>query len=130
MGRFLMYASIAALAVFVFSAYVLLEHGGKSIGADRSHSIHDLSEQYPVFEGTSLTTQGQLSFSEEHDRYQIVDEGNFALIISSYHDTDALAGLVGTRVRVTGTFHNNDELGLHIDAEAVVPVTTPAPVGP
>jgi hypothetical protein len=121
MGRLVMYLTIVLLAVFVATSYGLMEHGGGSISANRDVQIANLG---PAHDGTDIVTEGELSYSWEHRRYQVVDAGE-ALIISSYHDEQALNELRGVRVQVSGTFHTGGELGYHIDANAVLPVESP-----
>lgn len=122
MGRTLMYAAIAALAVFVLSATFVLKHGGESVASVQQVSVHDLTTGPSRFEGQPVTTVGTLSFSEEHDRYQIVDEGNFAVIIREYAGEDRLGSLTGVRVRVSGVFGSDRESGVYIDARYIGPV--------
>lgn len=122
MGRTLMYAAIAALAVFVLWATFVLKHGGESVASVQQVSVHDLTTGPSRFEGQPVTTVGTLSFSEEHDRYQIVDEGNFAVIIREYVGEELLGGLTGVRVRVSGVFGSDEESGVYIDARYVGPV--------
>ncbi|MCH7809175.1 MAG: hypothetical protein IH863_01175 [Chloroflexi bacterium] len=122
MGRTLMYAAITALAVLVLSATFLLKHGGESVASVQHVSVHDLTSGPSRFDGDSVTTVGVLGFSEEHDRYQLVGEGNFAVIIREYTGEDPLDGLVGREVRVRGVFGSDQELGVHIDASYIGPV--------
>ena len=122
MGRTLMYAAITALAVLVLSATFLLRHGGESVASVQHVSVHDLTSGPSRFDGEVVTTVGVLGFSEEHDRYQLVAEGNFAIIIREYAGENPLDGLVGREVRVRGVFGSDQELGVHIDASYVGPV--------
>ena len=122
MGRTLMYAAITALAVFVLSAMLLLNHGGESAASAQHVSVHDLTAGPSRFEGKEVTTVGVLSFSEEHDRYELVGEANFAVIIREYTGENPLDVLVGREVRVRGVFGHDPESGVHIDASYVAPV--------
>ena len=117
-GRFLMYATIAALAVFVLSSYVLLQHGGGSIAAVQTVSIQDLTSGSRSFENKPVTTEGVLSYSNEHGEYQIV-ENEFAVIIKDQDTNNDPVEFDGERVRVSGTFRTSDELGAYIDAHAI-----------
>jgi hypothetical protein len=121
MGRTLMYTTIAALAVFVASTYSIVEHGGGSIGAVRRLSIHDLTAAAPAYDGSDVSTTGILDYAEEHGRYEIVDEGNFSVIIREYADEASLERLLGLHVTVTGEFGWDDEYGTFIDAASVHP---------
>lgn len=122
MGRTLMYAAITALAALVLSATFLLKHGGESVASAQHVSVHDLTSGPSRFDGDSVTTVGVLSFSEEHDRYELVGEANFAVIIRKYTGDNPLDGLVGRKVRVRGVFGIDPESGVHIDASYVGPV--------
>lgn len=122
MGRTLMYAAITALAALILSATFLLNHGGESIASIEHVSVHDLTTGPSRFEGKSVTTVGVLGFSEEHDRYQLAGEGNFAVIIREYAGEVPLDPLVGRTVRVRGVFGSDRELGVIIDASYIGPV--------
>jgi len=122
MGRTLMYAAITALAVVVLSATFFLNHGGESIASVEHVSVHDLTSGPGRFEGKPVSTVGVLGFSEEHDRYQLVGEGNFAVVIREHAGGDSLDGLLGRDVRVRGVFGSDQELGVIIDASYIGPV--------
>ena len=122
MGRTLMYAVITALAVLVLSATFLLKHGGESVASVQHVSVHDLTSGPSHFDGASVTTVGVLGFSDEHDRYQLVAEGNFAIIIREYAGENPLDGLLGREVRVRGVFGSDSESGVYIDASYAGPV--------
>ena len=127
MGRLLMYGTLALLAIFVLATYTLLEHGGGSIAApdpngrprDRDVSIHDLTLDPGRYLGDEIITEGTLSYSTGHDRYQIVDDGNYAVIIRNYGNTAKLESLEGVRVRVQGTFGQDSVFGVFIDPESL-----------
>ncbi len=122
MGRTLMYATITALAVLVLSATFLLKHGGESIASVQHVSVHDLTSGPSHFDGDSVTTVGVLGISEEHDRYELVGDGSFAIIIREYAGGDPLDDLVGREVRVRGVFGIDQESGVYIDASYIGPV--------
>ena len=122
MGRTLMYAAITALAVLIISATFFLKHGGESVASVEHVSVHDLTVGPSRFEGKSVTTVGVLGFSEEHDRYELIGEGNFAVVIREYVGGEPLDGLVGREVRVRGLFGSDRELGVYIDASYIGPV--------
>ena len=124
MGRTLMYAAITALAALVLSATFLLNHGGESLASVQQVSVHDLTGGPGLFEGRTVSTVGVLGFSDEHDRYQLVDaeEGQFAVIIRRYTGDDPLDALLGREVRVRGIFGSDAESGVYIDASYVGPV--------
>jgi len=73
------------------------------------------------------TSDGILTYCEEHDRDQVVDDGNFAVSIKDYDDEDDLEELTGQRVRVSGVFNYEDDFGVFIEADIVeaVPDATP-----
>ena len=122
MGRTLMYAAITALAVLVLSATFVLKHGGESIASVQHVSVHDLTSGPSHFDGDSVTTVGVLGISEEHDSYELVGEGSFAIIIREYAGESRLDGLVGREVRVRGVFGIDQESGVFIDASYIGPV--------
>ena len=122
MGRTLMYAAITALAVLVLSATFLLKHGGESIASVQHVSVHDLTSDPSHFDGDSVTTVGVLGISEEHDRYELVGDGSFAVIIREYAGEDPLNGLIGREVRFRGVFGIDQESGVYIDASYIGPV--------
>jgi len=119
MGRALMYAALAGLAVFVLSATFILDHGGESIAAVQSVTVHDLTSSPNSWDGSPVSVDGMFSYGEEHAEYQLVDEGNFAVLIRKHHVSTDLSDLVGQRVRVSGVFGIDDDLGVYIDADAV-----------
>ncbi|MEX0683633.1 MAG: hypothetical protein WD904_12970 [Dehalococcoidia bacterium] len=119
MGRAFMYAALVALAVFVLSATFVLEHGGASIAAVQHILIHDLTTSPEAYEGTPITTEGTLTFSDEHDRHQLVGDGNLAVIIREYHGKFDLADLEGREVEISGQFGIDDDFGVYIDADFV-----------
>ncbi len=122
MGRTLMYAAITALAVLVLSATFVLKHGGESIASVQHVSVHDLTSGPSHFDGDSVTTVGVLGISEEHDRYELIGDGSFAVIIREYTVDSRLDRLVGREVRVRGVFGIDQESGVYIDASYIGPV--------
>ncbi len=122
MGRTLMYAAITALAVLVLSATFVLKHGGESIASAQHVSVHDLTAGPSRFEGKAVATVGVLRFNEDHDRYELIGEENFAVIIREYTGENPLDVLVGRKVRVRGVFGHDPESGVHIDASYIGPV--------
>jgi hypothetical protein len=122
MGRALMYTAIAALAVFVLLATFVLQSGGESIAAVQHVSVHDLTSGPARYVGYPVTTEGALTYSDEHERFEIVAEGDFAILIREYHGDAIISEYVGEEVRVSGTFGFEDEFGVYIDADVVAPV--------
>ncbi|HUF52246.1 MAG TPA: hypothetical protein VMR52_00545 [Dehalococcoidia bacterium] len=121
MGRAFMYASLVVLAVFVLTATFALEHGGKSIASVQDVSIHDISSIPPRFIDAHVTTTGTLSYSDEHELYQVTGEANTALVIRKYHGHRDLGTVVGREVRVNGVVGSEDFTGVYIDADSVEP---------
>ena len=119
MGRFFMYAAIGALALFVVATYSIVEHGGGKISAVQQLSVHQLTSAAPAYQGGSVTTTGLLSYSEEHEWYELVDDANYAVVIRNYDDEESLAGLLGALVTVAGEFNFDDEIGTYIDATSI-----------
>jgi hypothetical protein len=121
-----MYGSLVALAVFVLSATFILDHGGESIAAVQSVTVHDLTMSPNNWDGSPISVDGTLGYSEEHDEYQLVDEeASYAVLVRKHHVSTALAELVGKQVRVSGVFGIDDDLGVYIDADAIQ--LSPAP---
>jgi hypothetical protein len=121
MGRVSMYAALVVLAVFVLTATFAMDHGGKSIALVQEATIHDISSIPPRFEGEHVTTTGTLSYSDEHDLYQIVGEANTAVVIREYHGHRDLSAFVGRDVRVNGVVGSEERTGVYIDADTVEP---------
>jgi hypothetical protein len=128
MGRTLMYGTIVLLAVFVLLSTFILDHGGKSIASVQHVTIRDITTSPAQFEGVPVTTQGTLSFSEEHDHYQLVDPEGIAVLIREYDGDIPLQGILGQEVRVSGEFGSDAELGAYIDAHFAGPVHDDVPV--
>jgi hypothetical protein len=64
--------------------------------------------------------------TEEHAEYQLVDdEANYAVLVRKHHVSTDLSDLVGQRVRVSGVFGIDGDLGVYIEADAIQ--VSPAP---
>jgi hypothetical protein len=113
-GRFITYSVIALLVGFVLVTTFALQHGGSSVAAVRSVTIHDLVAAPALHEGETVKTVGDLSFSPEHGLYQIVDEEGLAIVIRD-HQGD-ISSLVGRSVEVSGRFDFDRDTGLYIEA--------------
>jgi hypothetical protein len=123
LGRFLLYLFIVVLALFVLASYTLIQNGGgHPIAAVQQVSVHDLTTQAPLYEGHTIVTTGRLSFSDEHGRYQLVDDANFAVVIKDFPD-EQLELLKDMNVKVSGMFGYERDLGVFIEADVVTPVT-------
>jgi hypothetical protein len=103
----------------VVATYSVVEHGGGSIAAVQARSVHDLTAGAPAYEGATVTTYGRLAYSEEHDRYELVDEVDYSIIIREYDNEAELADLEGRWVTVAGKFGADRENGIYIDATSV-----------
>ncbi len=119
LGRVLMYSLLLALALFVLLVTFLAERGGGSTSTVAQVSIRSLRSAPQIYDGQTVTTDGVLSFSQEHGLYQIADDSNQAVLIRKYRDEEALKALSGQRVRATGQFGSNAEDGIYIDADVV-----------
>ena len=120
MGRFLVYACILVLAVFVLAAAFLLQTGGKSSSGAMPVSVHDLSVAPQAHADERVATTGVLRFLHEPDDHFVVTADGLAIIILGY-DEAALRALDGQTVTVTGRFGFNRETVPYIDAESVTP---------
>ena len=118
MGRFLVYACILVLAVFVLAAAFLLQTGGKSSSGAMAVSVHDLSVAPQAHAEERVTTTGVLRFLHEPDDHFIVTADGLGVIVRDY-DEGALRALDGRAVTVTGRFGFDAETGTYIDAENV-----------
>ncbi|TMB99097.1 MAG: hypothetical protein E6J42_04205 [Chloroflexi bacterium] len=118
MGRFLMYAVIGALALFVLSAGLLLEHGGGSSVAVADVTLHDLRLRPEVYKGQKVVLPGTLRYSSEVHHYQVVDGEQQTVVISGYDETQ-LRPLEGKTVEVAGRFDFDTDTGIYIDADTV-----------
>src|SRR4030066_114865 len=113
MGRFLVYACILVLAVFVLAVAFLLQASGKSSSGALPVSGHDLSgaPQAPAEERVAPT--GVLRFLHEPDDHFIVTADGLGVIVRGY-DEDALRALDGQTGTVTGRFGFDEERGTSI----------------
>jgi len=119
MGRFLMYFTIGALAVFVLVASLLLQHGGGSTAAISQVSVHDLGLTPPLYRGKVVTTEGLLNFNPDRSRYEITDGTSLAIMIRTSPPAADLESLSGKRVRVTGRFDFDETSGIYMDADVI-----------
>ncbi len=119
MGRFLMYFTIGALAVFVLVASLLLQHGGGSTAAVSQVSVHDLGASPPQYQGKVVITEGLLNFNQDRSRYEIIDGTSLPIMIRTYPPAADLESLRGNRVRVTGRFDFDETSGIYMDADAI-----------
>ena len=120
MGRFLMYACLLVLAVFVLSAAFLLQSGGGTSSAAMPVSVHDLSTAPEEHDDERVSTTGVLRFLHEPDDHFVVTAEGLGVIVRGY-DEAALRALDGQTVTVTGRFGFDKETGTYIDAESVTP---------
>lgn len=123
MGRFLMYFVLTALAVFVISAYTLLNHGGGAIGSGFGFQVGALIDQGPVQDDSRVLVTGTLEYDARNDEYRLT-EADRSIFIRGYDGDTDLLPLVGEQVRVSGKFNYPDR---SLDAESVVPALTPTP---
>jgi hypothetical protein len=119
MGRFLVYLSITALALFVLAAVFLFQTGGGSSSAATSVSVHDLSVAPEAHAAERVVTTGVLRFLHEPDDHFAVTADGLAVIVRFYEA--ALRPLDGRTVTVTGRFGYDKESGTYIEAESVTP---------
>ena len=116
MGRFLVYACILVLAVFVLAAAFLLRTGGESLSAAMPVSVHDLSVAPQAHAEERVATTGVLRFLHEPDDHFVVTADGLGVIVRGYAE-EALRALDGQTV--TGRFGFDAETGTYIDAESV-----------
>ena len=46
--------------------------------------MHDLTLEAYAYKARLVITEGTLTFSEEHGRYQVVDDANYAVVIRNF----------------------------------------------
>ena len=118
MGRFLIYLSILALAVFVLAAAFLLQTGSESSSAAMPVSVHDLSVAPQAHDDERVVTTGVLRLVHEPDDHFLVTADGLGVIVRG-RDAAVLRALDGQAVTVTGRFGFDQETGTYIDAESV-----------
>ena len=128
MGRTLMYTTIALLAIFVLSSYVLLKHGGEGLSQVKTLSIHELTAQASAYDGANVTVNGVVAYNNDLKTFELTaPDQNYPLPLSGLSD-DQLAQFEGKTVTVAGKFVYESNKGTHIEVGSVHEVTTPTPV--
>jgi hypothetical protein len=129
MGRFLMYATIALLAVFVLSSFTLLKHGNEGLGQVKTYSAHDLPLN-PAYDGASVTVDGELIYNNDLDVYELTDDSAIAPTAITGLSDGELEPFAGKRVRINGEFIYSSS-DPHLEAHAIrlldQPVPSPTP---
>jgi len=118
MGRFLLYACIFVLAVFVLAAALLLQAGGGASSAATPVSVHDLSVAPQDHDDERVATSGVLRFLHEPQDHFVLTADGLGIVIRGY-DEGELRALEGHRVTVTGRFGVDEHDDAYIDAESV-----------
>jgi hypothetical protein len=120
-----MYAFIVALALFVAANYFLIDNSSNASGSHAvSVSVHDLTTNVEEYAGHDVVTTGTLSYDEDKSQYQVVADGNYAILIKDFGDPQILLTMAGKQVRVTGTFGSSPTDGTYIIADSVIEVIT------
>ncbi|HET9476671.1 MAG TPA: hypothetical protein VFP63_04200 [Dehalococcoidia bacterium] len=117
-GRFVLYAVIAALGVFVLTASFALEHGGGYTSNRPPVPVHDLKLLPETYKGQTVTTEGTLRYLADQQRYEVVDSDGQAVAILGYDET-ALQAMLDRTVIVTGRFDIDGVQGVYIDADSI-----------
>ena len=128
MGRFLMYATIAVLAVFVLSSFTLLKHGSEGLSQVRTLSAHDLTAKATLYKDATVTVDGVLIYDGQLQTYELTDaDANYPTPLRGLSD-DAFLPLVGKQVRINGTLVIEEGNGIHVDVDSIrlVNETTPS----
>jgi hypothetical protein len=132
MGRALMYAALAVLAVLVLSSFVVLKHGDAGLAQPKSSSVHELTTNSASFKGDPVTTTGILQYDSSRGLYVIIDDSgqgeNFAIVVRPEKETP-LPLLVGKHVKVSGDFDYEPVTGpfiekAYVSEESATPATT------
>lgn len=112
-----MYAIIGVLAVFVLSATLLIESGGKTTATVGEITVADLLLTPEKYENKEISTRGTLTYDEESGQYSVGDE---SLQIRITFEPGGIDDLIDQRVRVTGRLEFDSE-GAYFDADRVRP---------
>lgn len=114
MGRFLMYAAIAALAVFVLMVSFVTEQGDGSIASTSQVRLHDLRTSPESFNGRTVTTEGVLSYADETQVFQLVAD-DLAVSLRGYDGALDLSAHTGKQAVVSGSVIIDPDLGVLIE---------------
>ncbi|MEK7248182.1 MAG: hypothetical protein AAB092_06880 [Chloroflexota bacterium] len=127
MGRFLMYATIVLLAVFVLSSFTLLKHGNEGLGLVKTLSANNLATDPRLYEGATIAVDGTLVYNDQLSRYELTDEtATTPTPIEGLSDV-ILSPMVGKRVRVNGKFAVSTGGDRLIEADTIRLLDEPAP---
>jgi hypothetical protein len=130
MGRFLMYATIAVLAVFVLASYTLLEHGGEGLGQVQTLTVDKLTSAASAnaYNGAHVTVQGTLVYNMDTRAYELTGErANYPVGIRGLDD-GLLKGFIDKTVVVSGKFVYHNAKGTYIEGASIHEATSPTPV--
>ncbi|MEO8458291.1 MAG: hypothetical protein ABI559_10805 [Chloroflexota bacterium] len=132
MGRTIMYAALAVLAVLVISALFVLKHGESGIASPKGVTLHELTTGPDFYNKHNVSTNGQLQYDDSRKEYVLIDtegEGqNFAVVVRQTGGPP-IASLVGRVVQVQGIFGYEPVTGTFID-NAYVDVLSTATAAP
>ena len=117
MGRFLMYATIVLLAVFVVSTFTLLEHGNQGLGRVETYTP-DAMPLGPAYDGSEIAINGKLEYNVQLDRFELTNaEAKKPTPLEGLSDR-VLEPLIGVLVHVNGTFVLSGE-DFHIEGQNI-----------
>lgn len=103
MGRFLMYATIALLAVFVLSTFTFLQHGSEGISQVKTYNAGNFPLNQ-AYDGATVTVDGTVVYNEQADRYEITDDDAAAPTPLTGLKNSDFAPFEGESVRINGKY--------------------------
>jgi hypothetical protein len=130
MGRFLMYATIALLAVFVLASYTMLEHGGEGLGQVQTLTVERLTNPASAnaYNGSQVRVEGTLVFNNDAREYELTgDRANYPVGIRGFDD-GLLKGFVDKTVVVSGKFVYHNAEGTYIEGASIHEATPATPL--
>ncbi len=119
MGRAILYAVIAVLALFVLSTSVILQHGGGYTAGATETTVHDLLMVPERYRGHEVTAEGTLKFDSTTGGYMLAADGQGVLV---RYSGGSLSAFAESLVRVSGRFDWEPGTGVFIEASIVAPV--------
>lgn len=120
MGRAVLYAVIAILALFVVATSVILQHGGGYTAGATETTVHDLLMAPERYRGHEVTVEGTLRFDATTGGYLLAADGQGVLV---RYSRGSLSDFAESLVRVSGRFDWEPGTGVFIEASIIAPVS-------
>ena len=128
MGRFLMYTTIALLAVCVLSSFLILKHGSEGLGQVQGLTVDKLTSPASAnaYNGATVSVTGTLVYNNDLKTFELTGKGsNYPLPIQGLAD-DVLAPLNNQDVTVSGKFVYEQDKGTHLEAKTIHLTNSPS----